>query len=542
MTRSRMFKLIGLVIVVLLGYAAYRLLGTVIGGKVEQQVAKIGLTSNEVAANGPLPGEVSLYAKELACQEKIPTPGYYSSLNGAELASGERSGVYPCATFTGSFDGPNQVYAWRSQDDFHGTSFINNRAPGELYLTGGDLPPISGPVPPGPYVAKADATTGREIWRTYLDNANASGHWIAVLNLNILPNSNIVVAWANRVVLLNGDTGVTLAANTLPTGEAPVANTSFKHVTIAPDGTIILKDQTRPIGETGQGSFAMIRGVQQSLKQPNSIIVAVDPNTLQVLDSVEMPEPSSVPHSITMFEGKIAIYPVAHVHAFRYFWDPMTKKLSQDKSWVVSYLRPGQSDGTAPSIMGDWIVIQNNGAGSKVAASSVVAINQKDPTKTTTVLPFGPLKSGEWSFAPPKNGSDAENNMIYSQDMGIGKVAGIKLDPVTGEMKNVFVVDDKTTCLVALIGPKDKRVMLTSNMRHNLPFEPDMLALGTGAYKEQVRWRDAATGRLIAESDLFEPMAVNSLVTPGFGGRVYFPTVKGFIVLQVMPQPAAAGK
>jgi hypothetical protein len=34
-----------------------------------------------------------------------------------------------------------------------------------------------------------------------------------------------------------------------------------------------------------------------------------------------------------------------------------------------------------------------------------------------------------------------------------------------------------------------------------------------------------------------------SLITPGFGGRVYFPTGKGFIVLQVVPKPAApAGK
>ena len=39
---------------------------------------------------------------------------------------------------------------------------------------------------------------------------------------------------------------------------------------------------------------------------------------------------------------------------------------------------------------------------------------------------------------------------------------------------------------------------------------------------------------LIAESDsrAAEP---GSLITPGFGGRVYFPTGKGFIVLQVMP-------
>jgi len=452
------------------------------------------MTQNEKAANGPLPGIVNLYDAEFQDSLKYASPGYYPSLNGAELADAARSGVYPQATFTGSFEGPNQVYAWRSQDGYQGVSFINNRKPGELYLMGGDLPHISGPVAPGPFVAKADATTVAQIWRTYLDNANVSGHWIAV------------------------------------------ENTNFKHVTIALDGTLILKDQTRPIGETGQGSFAMMRGVQQGLKQPNSVIVAVDPSTLDILDSIVMAEPSSVPHSITTFEGKTAIYIAGHVHAFRYFWDPATKKLLQDQSWVVSYLQPGQSDGTAPSIMGDWIVIQNNGAGSKVVASSVVAINCKDPTKMMTIFPFGPLKSGGFSFAPPKNGSDAENNMLYSQDLGVGKVAGIKLEPTSGEMKTVFVVDDRTTCLVGLIGPMDKRVMLTSNQHHDFPFEPTMLALGTGLYKEQVRWRNAATGRLLAESDLFEPMSPNTLVTPGYGGRVYFPTDLGFVTLQVMPK------
>ena len=46
-------------------------------------------------------------------------------------------------------------------------------------------------------------------------------------------------------------------------------------------------------------------------------------------------------------------------------------------------------------------------------------------------------------------------------------------------------------------------------------------------------WRDAATGRLIAQSDFFEPLTPGSLITPGFGGRLYFPTANGFIVLQV---------
>src|SRR6266496_1659561 len=76
-------------------------------------------------------------------------------------------------------------------------------------------------------------------------------------------------------------------------------------------------------------------------------------------------------------------------------------------------------------------------------------------------------------------------------------------------------------------------------MRRNVEKEPLMLALITGNYKEQVTWRDAATSRLIAESDFFEGLTVGALITPGFGGRVYFPTAKGFITMQVMPAPAS---
>jgi hypothetical protein len=188
--------------------------------------------------------------------------------------------------------------------------------------------------------------------------------------------------------------------------------------------------------------------------------------------------------------------------------------------------------------MGDWVTIQTNGIGSKTIASSIVAISQHDAKKMTSVFPFGPLKEGEQSFAPLKSGGDPENNLVYSADMGIGKVAGVKIDPATGEMKTAWVIDVTTSGFQPLIGPKDKRVLLLSRMRRNVEKEPLMLALITGNYKEQVMWRDAATGRLIAESDFFEPLTLGSLITPGFGGRVYFPTGKGFIVLQVMPMPS----
>jgi hypothetical protein len=87
----------------------------------------------------------------------------------------------------------------------------------------------------------------------------------------------------------------------LPTGPAAPGAANFKHLTIASDGTIILKDQLRPAGEKGQGAFAVIKGMQAGLKQANSIFVAVDPNTLDILDTIEMPETCTVPHSITTF-------------------------------------------------------------------------------------------------------------------------------------------------------------------------------------------------------------------------------------------------
>ncbi|MCP4381893.1 MAG: hypothetical protein GY798_10870 [Hyphomicrobiales bacterium] len=63
-------------------------------------------------------------------------------------------------------------------------------------------------------------------------------------------------------------------------------------------------------------------------------------------------------------------------------------------------------------------------------------------------------------------------------------------------------------------------------------------------YTEQFTWRDAATGRILAESDFFEPLTINSLTAPGFGGRVYYPTAvgRGFYVLQARPERQAPKK
>ena len=50
----------------------------------------------------------------------------------------------------------------------------------------------------------------------------------------------------------------------------------------------------------------------------------------------------------------------------------------------------------------------------------------------------GSVFSPYYKFARRTAGADPENGMVYSADMGIGKVAGIKLDQATGEMKVTF--------------------------------------------------------------------------------------------------------
>jgi hypothetical protein len=120
-----------------------------------------------------------------------------------------------------------------------------------------------------------------------------------------------------------------------------------------------------------------------------------------VLDHIPLLEPSTVPHIITMFEGKIAIYLGLDSGARRAFWDPVTKKLSLDESWVVSPMQQGQSTADAPSLLGDWIVLQLNGIGSKTVASSIVAVHRETKRMKVVSLRSGPVNGASLIKAGP---------------------------------------------------------------------------------------------------------------------------------------------
>jgi hypothetical protein len=93
----------------------------------------------------------------------------------------------------------------------------------------------------------------------------------------------------------------------------------------------------------------------------------------------------------------------------------------------------------------------------------------------------------------------------------------------------------KTFGWITAIGPKDHRVLMGTNMK--LENESDIQAGPVNAsYTEQVMWREAETGKLLAASDFFSPMSTGSQVVPGYGGLNYHVLQDGHIMaLKVLP-------
>ena len=309
-------------------------------------------------------------------------------------------------------------------------------------------------------------------------------------------------------------------------------------MTIAPDGTLIIKNQTRATPCRIQGTLAAFQCPGGAAASPGSTLLAIDPETFEIHDQIGVPENAIVPHTITEHAGRIAIYAPSILKAYRFFWDPDTKKLSRDPDWVVAgYLEDGQTTGDAPGILGDWVVMQVNGLPTSKAASALVAINQTDPARVTRLYPFGrDLPTGQ-SWAPPKAAIDADNSMVFSADQNMQKIGGANFDQVTGEMTVAWTLDAATTALQTLYGPADRRVLGTARAEPGTTLN-ELNQTSGAPYRQQALWLDARTGKILAQSEYFEAMNFNTLLVPGYGGRFYYMWENGFYVLQVMPDRA----
>jgi hypothetical protein len=142
------------------------------------------------------------------------------------------------------------------------------------------------------------------------------------------------------------------------------------------------------------------------------------------------------------------------------------------------------------------------------------------------------------SFIPSMMSADLPYNWIYAMDYLPGKVVAVDFTQ-DGNMSVAWgPVDQRTISFLTLIGPPDQRVLVSTNINPNATQQQlQQAAQGTDyTYTEQIIWRDAATGKILAESEFFPAMSPGILVTPGYGGMIYEMLYDGHIMaLQVAP-------
>jgi len=500
------------------------------------------LTPNQLAAGGPLPGNLSLIQSEQECinslQNQTTWAPWYPTMASTEHGGSERAAVFECAHFGGSFTEPNQVYAYESPTSLGGVpSYLVTRGPNEIYVSGG----AGSLATPGPFIAKMQAGSLKELWSTPLSNNNVTGDWLIPGATNFPADGMIAVAQGQYLYNVNASTGAVEKVASLPTGKSPPGDSNYDGMSAFTDGTLALKTQNRVAGCTNQ-VYNFIFCANQSQAAP-SVAAALDPHTLKVLDWKELPQMMGPRNTVTQFHGKDYLYLVGSSNLYRYEWDG--KSLTLDTKWgPVPYLTKGQTSGTAPAIIGDWVVVMTNGGGPANASLSVVAVSQADASKLTRINPI-PLEPGQKSYIPSMLSADLPNNRIYAYDYLPGKMAAVNLDQSNGNMSVAWgPVDQRTLSFFTLIGPSEKRVLIGTNINPNVTKQQlEQGALGTAySYTEQIVWRDAATGNTLAQSDYFSAMSPGILVTPGYGGLIYELLYNGHIMaLQVAPARIVSG-
>ena len=485
------------------------------------------VTSDEQAANGPLIGDTSKYASEQTCAASENNQPWYATITAFEHHDSNRSHVFACAEFLGTnSEGNNQVFAYTSPVNFPGPYNLVTGTSDALYVYGGgygDAPNAS-----GSFVARLEAGTLKEVWRHVLINTNTTNEWDYPGVVNELADGSLVVIYGYRMAKLDPATGAFKAQVTLPTGDSEPRDTSYNGYDALPDGTIIAKSVNREKGCQEEGFSAFLK-CPNPTDVPPSVMVAVDSKTLKVLAQLTLPEMVGGRITSTVYKGKNYIYLAGTSKVYRYTFS--NNSFSLDPTWgPVDYLKPGQTPAPAIAPLGNYVVLQTNGQPTSTP-SSVVAISQDDASKISRIDPFA-SSNAKNSIVPAMPSVDPVNNRIYVIDAGPGKLAAINFNQ--GNLSLAWSMDQTTLSFTTLVGPSNARVLIGTNI-------PVKTFQGLKYYTmEQVVWRSADTGTELARSDFFDKMVTGILVTPGFGGLLYYLSQSGKLIALQVGQKASS--
>jgi hypothetical protein len=445
---------------------------------------------------------------------------YAPAIGAPEVTDAIHSGLQPCATFTGTLTGRNQVVQFLSPHVYPGgIQIVVFGGPNRAFLIGGAPgTPIAG-YTAGPYVARFNPNTGQQVWKTFLPLL--PGQWI-------LPPSMAVVkgGWVDAVVgptiyKLDPTSGaiVTSQQQTLRAGQ-PV-DVNLDGFAVSPDagGAILMKTQTRSNGCPIQGSNAMSFCIPHFGPQPNTTVIAADPVTLKTIASLELDQSVTARPTLVSQMGKTYMYLAGATQGIRVIWNPKTQTLLQDTTWTPTYLLPGQGAGDAPVPLGRWVIFNTNAITSTTVPICAVAVSQSNANVWHRYCPWGrTLPAGVVSEQPASFSTDPENNMFFMQDWLVGGVYAMRLNQSTGTMKVVWSRPDwRTSDYFNSIGPANDRVLVSQYLQSNFT----SANANSGQWTESVLWVDQATGKTLAQSAINSPSAPAWMITPGYAGRMY---------------------
>ncbi len=441
---------------------------------------------------------------------------WYPSLMAFEHADSGRSHVFDQAYFGGSLTGPNAVNERISLDRFPAGYNVAYKDSQTMFVYGGANPNATGAT--GSFVARVDPITLRTVWKNQLIDTSKNGQWNWPGVLSVMSDGNLYVIYGYHLAKLDPTDGHVIADVALPTGGWFPGDTVFNGLDAFSDGTLVAKTMYRLHNDPGSGIDSPDGPPTQS------IILAIDPRTLQVRSQIVAPDFLSGRITATTFNGRDYAYVAGSTSIHRFLW--ADGQLTLDSSWAPGniYL-PGQTAPTSPVVMRDWIVFHTD-AQAATAPVSVWAINQADASVRYTIQPFAqyPLLSGHAYLAASSVSADPVSGLIYTMDSGPGYIGAVKLAP--GGLQLVWSARQVTSEFFALIGPPDRRVEVsTSWFDRNHPID-------------EVVWRNAATGQVLARSAPLPGVMHGIMVQPGYHGNMMYLGMEGALI-ELSPRPTS---
>jgi hypothetical protein len=441
------------------------------------------------------------------------TPGsndtdIYTTVNAAEHADYGRSHVFEYATFGGSLDedASNQVVVRTLPGFYPATYNIVTRYADEIFIYFGVYGDIEGST--GPTVARVDANTHEEVWSTQLAVYGNETAWNYPGVIGLHGNGMLVVVSGNTVATIDPDTGTIINQADLP--QVDPVNASYNGFVTTSDGTVFTKALFRTCDEPG--GLALARCLDTEATQT---LLAIDPVSLEIVTQVELPEFATGRIPIGNHDGIDYVYLPGVNHLYRYRWE--NQSLVFDEDWgLVSVATEEDFGAMMPNIVGDWAFIPVITGSDK--PMPVWAISTRDSTQRYMIQPFEGLPT-RVSFAVAHGAFDPASGLLYAADTGVGYISAITFDPETG-FDLLWLEEQTTSVFMQLIDTADRRVMVTSDLKN-------FLVNPLKAKNEQVVFRDAATGRELARTGNLPRMSDGANISPGFGGRVYFPGKDG---------------